>query len=150
MFRQLADLLKGPASKSNPAGDLRQSVAILLLEAAKMDDMFSPLERRVIEKFLTDKFALSPSEAQELLSVSEEKVRELVQLHPHTNACFSQMDESERIHLIEMLWEVVYADGVLDPDEEALVRRLAELIHVPTRERIFARQRVLAKKGLTL
>ena len=44
-----------------------------------------------------------------------------------------------------MLWEVVYADGVLDPEEDLLVRRIAGLIYIEDRERIYARQRVLSR-----
>ena len=46
--------------------------------------------------------------------------------------------------IIEMLWKVVYADGVLDPYEDMLLRRIAGLIYVPDRERGMARQRALA------
>ena len=149
MFKQLIDFLKGPETSINPASDLRIAVGVLLLEAAKMDDKFSTTEHAVIERLLSDKFALTPSEAHELLSVSEERLKALVQLHPYTNECFTQMGEDERIRLIEMLWEVVYADGILDPDEDVLVRRIASLIHISDRERMLARQRVLAKKGMT-
>lgn len=148
MFKQLLDLLKSPEPERVKA-DLRLSVAILMLEAADMDAAFSAEERAVIQELLTNRFTLSPSEAHELLSVSEQKIKTLVQIHPYTDTVFSQMSEDERIHLIEMLWEVVYADGVLDPEEDLLVRKVAGLIHVPDRERMLARQRVLARKGAT-
>ena len=44
-----------------------------------------------------------------------------------------------------MLWTVAYADGVLDPEEDMLVRQIAGLIHVPDKERGLGRQRALAK-----
>ena len=44
-----------------------------------------------------------------------------------------------------MLWTVAYADGVLDPEEDRLVRQIAGLIHVPDKERGLGRQRALAK-----
>jgi len=46
-----------------------------------------------------------------------------------------------------MMWEVAYADGVLDPEEDALIRRLGNLIHITDRDRVLARQRVLARKA---
>jgi uncharacterized tellurite resistance protein B-like protein len=55
------------------------------------------------------------------------------------------MDPAERIQLIEMLWEVVYADGVLDSEEDALIRRIAGLIYVEDRDRVLARKRVLER-----
>jgi len=55
------------------------------------------------------------------------------------------MTPQERIDLIEMLWEVAYADGVLDPEEDHLIRRIGKLVYVEDRERVHARQRVLAR-----
>jgi len=55
------------------------------------------------------------------------------------------MDAEERVGLIEMLWKVAYADGVLDPHEDMLVRRIAGLIYVPDRDRGVARRRALEK-----
>jgi uncharacterized tellurite resistance protein B-like protein len=54
----------------------------------------------------------------------------------------------DRVRILEMLWEVAYADGALDPEEDALLRRIAGLIHVSDRDRGLARQRVLLRLGL--
>ena len=51
------------------------------------------------------------------------------------------------MRLIEKMWEIVYADGVLDDYEANLLRRVAGLIYVPDRESGAARQRVLARLG---
>jgi uncharacterized tellurite resistance protein B-like protein len=59
------------------------------------------------------------------------------------------MDPEERIRLIEMLWEVAYADGVLDAEEDLLLRRVAGLIYVSDQDRVAARQRVLRRLGKT-
>jgi uncharacterized tellurite resistance protein B-like protein len=61
---------------------------------------------------------------------------------------FENTNPAERIQLIEMLWEVAYADGVLDPEEDLLIRRVAGLIAVEDRERVLARQRVAARRGI--
>ncbi len=57
------------------------------------------------------------------------------------------MEPASRIRLIEMLWEVAYADGKLDPDEDVLLRRVAGLIYISDEDRIAARQRVLSRIG---
>ncbi|PKQ01791.1 MAG: TerB family tellurite resistance protein, partial [Alphaproteobacteria bacterium HGW-Alphaproteobacteria-12] len=57
--------------------------------------------------------------------------------------------EEERVGVIEKMWEVVYADGVLDDYEANLLRRVAGLIYVPDRESGQARQRVIARLGIT-
>ena len=69
-----------------------------------------------------------------------------MQLHPWTNAVAEQMTAEARVQLVEMMWEVAYADGVLDPEEDALIRRMVNLIHISDRDRMLARQRVLARR----
>lgn len=149
MFDQLMKLLKNPKPEAEPLNDLHVAVAVLLLEAAHRDDQFSPEERTTIERLLTDKFALSTQECAQLMAASVAASERNVQLHPYTQAVFEHMTPEERIQFVEMLWEVVYADGVLDPEEDALIRRLGALVRVTDRERVLAKQRVLARLGRT-
>lgn len=146
MFTQLKSLFESPKPVEDKPDELRLAVAVLLVEAAHMDDRFGPHEREVIGRLLTGKFELSADEANELLSLSQDTVARAAQLHPYTRACFTQMDEDERLHIVEMLWEVAYADGRLDPEEDLLIRKIAGLIAIGDRDRIHARQRVLARK----
>lgn len=146
MFDQLMRLLKAPEPQRKP--DLRLSVAVLLLEAARQDDRFDSEERAVIARLLTRKFDLNPHECAQLLAAGEARAAEMVQLHGHTSDVFEQMPPDERIHFVEMLWEVAYADGQLDPEEDLLIRRVAGLIHVTDRDRVLARQRVVSRLKL--
>ena len=126
---------------------MRLSVAILQLEAAHQHDVFDERERAVIEKLLTNRFSLTPEECLALIRAGEARAAEIVQLHDHTSEISAQMTPEERIGLIEMLWELAYVDGVLDPEEDLLTRRIAGLIYVSDRDRVLARQRVLARRG---
>jgi uncharacterized tellurite resistance protein B-like protein len=148
LFQQLMNFLKGSDPAEQRAGDLRLAVAVLLVEAAHRDEQFGPEERAVIERLLTEKFALSKDECDQLISSGEATTARMVQLHPYTHAVFEQMDPEERIQLIEMLWEVAYADGVLDPEEDALIRKIGGLIYITDRDRMLARKRVLERMGL--
>ena len=141
MFDQLMRLFQAPAPQRQP--DLRLSVAVLLVEAARQDDRFEPRERAVIAQLLTRKFGLAAGECEALVAAAEARAGEMVQLHGHTSEIFAAMTPEERVDLIEMLWEVAYADGVLDPEEDLLIRRVAGLIHVSDRDRVLARQRAL-------
>jgi len=143
MFASLLRLLESPTPLRPP--HTRLSVAVLLLEAARQDDHFDQSERAVIEKILTQRFHLSTPECAHLIEAAEKHVRNMVQLHGHTNDIAHEMSPPERIDLIEMLWEVAYADGVLDPEEDHLIRRIGKLVYVEDRERVHARQRVLAR-----
>jgi uncharacterized tellurite resistance protein B-like protein len=144
MFDALARFLSAPPQRTAP--DLRLSVAVLLLEAARQDDSFDARERSVILKLLATRFALSESECEKLIAAAQSHAAELVQLHGHTSAIAEAMSPAQRVELIEMLWDVAYADGVLDPEEDLLIRRIAGLIYVDDRERVLARQRVLARR----
>lgn len=146
-FDQLMTLFKGPEPEANAAGDLRMAAAILLLEAAHRDEHFDPEERATIERLLTERFSLSQDECARLMEVSEAASARNVQLYPYTQAVFQHMAPEERVGFVEMLWEVVYADGVLDPEEDALIRKLGGLIYVTDRERMLAKKRVLERKG---
>jgi uncharacterized tellurite resistance protein B-like protein len=146
MFRPLLRLLSAPEPVRAP--DLRLSVAVLLLEAARQDDTFDARERAAIEKLLAQRFELSGEECAALMAAGEARTAQMVQLHGHTNDIAQQMTPEERIQLIEMLWEVAYADGVLDPEEDLLIRRIAGLIYVTDRDRVLARQRVLARREM--
>ena len=143
MFDKLMRLLATPEPPPRP--DLRLSVAVLLVEAARQDDRFDPGERAVIAQLLARKFAINPDECAQLLAAAEAHAEQLVQLHGHTSAVIAQMTPDERVELVEMLWEVAYADGVLDPEEDLLIRRVAGLIAVTDRERVLARQRAVAR-----
>ena len=143
MFTSLLRLLSVPEPSSLP--DLRLSVAVLLLEAARQDDAFDARERAMIQKLLTSRFALSSEDCARLMAAAEARVAQMVQLHGHTSEIAAEMTPQERIELIEMLWDVAYADGVLDPEEDLMIRRIAGLIYVSDRDRVLARQRVLAR-----
>jgi uncharacterized tellurite resistance protein B-like protein len=147
VFQQLLTFLEVRESGAAPKYDLQTAVAILLLEAAHQDDRFDLEERAVIERLLTERFALSQQECGELMAACEAKQVGMVQLYPCTRAIVEHMSAVGRVEMIEMLWEVAYADGVLDPDEDALIRRLGALIYVEDRDRVLARQRVLTRKS---
>ncbi len=72
-------------------------------------------------------------------------MRDSTQYFPFTHAITTQLSSEQRVGIIEMLWQVAYADGVLDPQEDMLLRQIAGLIHVPDRERGEARKRALEK-----
>lgn len=146
MFDQLMNLFKSRSEPvAGPPDDLHLAVAVLLLEAAHRDDRFDPEERATIERLLSDKFALTTEQCAQLMQASEAANQRTVQLHPYTQAVFQHMPPEERVRFVEMLWEVVYADGVLDAEEDAFIRKLGALVRVTDRERVLAKQRVLAR-----
>ena len=147
MIDRMLDFLTGrktPALADQP-DELELAVAALLIEAARMDDQFDAAERGTIEHLLTERFDLSPDALHSLMESAEVAVRRSTQFFPFTRQIVQRISHEDRAHILEMMWEVAYADGVLDPHEDALLRRIAGLIHVPDQERGLARQRALEK-----
>lgn len=147
MIDRVLEFLSGKAAPapSKVADDLQIAVAALLIEAARMDDDFNLEERRTIEHVLSERFDLGPDKLRELFIAAERAVRGSTQFFPFTQQIVKNISHEERGQILEMMWQVVYADGVLDPHEDMLLRRIAGLIHVDDRERGLARQRALAK-----
>ena len=145
MLAQIRKFLSAPDTPTKTADQLQIAVAVLLVEAARMDDRFDSAERGAIERVLGEKFELSAESTRELLALAEATADTTHQLHPFTRMAVERMTPQERIRLVEMLWEVAYADGVLDPEEDALLRRVAGLIYVSDADRVAARQRVLQR-----
>ncbi len=128
--------------------ELQLALTALLVEAAYSDNQFDDAERGVIAQLIERRFDLSKSEACALLSAGEREANRSTELFHLTRIINERLSFEERVDLLEMLWEVAYADGVVDEYEDSLLRRVGGLIYVPDRERGMARQRVLKRRGL--
>ena len=145
MIDRLLDLLSGRAAPAvaRSADDVQHAVAALLVEAARMDEHFDAAERTTIERVLAQKFDLDSHTVAALIEAAEQSVQRATQYYSFTRQINDRLSEEEKIRVIEMLWKVAYSDGVLDPHEDMLLRRIAGLIHVTDRDRGLARQRAL-------
>jgi uncharacterized tellurite resistance protein B-like protein len=128
--------------------ELQLALTALLIEAAYSDDHFAQAERAVIAQLIKSRFNLAQPDALALLAAGETAATEAAELFHFTRIINERLSFEERVELIEMLWEVAYADGVLDEYEDSLLRRVSGLIYVPDPERGMARQRVLKRLGL--
>ena len=151
MFERLRELLGDRADLFGrtiaETDDRRWAAASLLVVAARMDAVFDPQERQAIAGLLRARFGLTEPEARELMSAAEARAEQTQQIFPLTRIVEESYSPAERIDLVEMLWEVIYADGRLDEYEANLMRRIAGLIHVSDGESGAARKRVLERLG---
>jgi uncharacterized tellurite resistance protein B-like protein len=127
---------------------LQLATVALLVEAAQMDADFGAEERAKIIELVERRFGLSAAESRELLQAASEKVAQSVEIFGFTREIKNAFSADERVEMMEMLWDVAYADGELHNMEANLMRRLAGLLHVSDRDSALARQRVLARLGL--
>ncbi|MGV8998017.1 MAG: TerB family tellurite resistance protein [Parvibaculaceae bacterium] len=151
MFDKIKALLtSAPAPTRNGHFDeLHIAVVALLIRAASTaDGQFDETERAAIVKMVGTYFELEPAEVTTLVELAAKDEAETLDLHRWAQAIKKHYEEDARITLIEKMWEVVYADGVLDDYEANLLRRIAGLIYVPDRESGAARLRVIARLGL--
>lgn len=137
-----------PDGASAPKDELQLALAALLVEVANSDDHFDEKDRAVVAQLLERCFKLSHADARILLAAGEREAGHAVELFHFTRIINERLSFEQRIELVEMLWEVAYADGVLDQYEDSLLRRVGGLIYVPDRERGMARRRVLGRLGL--
>ncbi|MBX6324170.1 MAG: TerB family tellurite resistance protein [Rhodospirillaceae bacterium] len=124
---------------------LRLAAAALLAEAARVDGRVDPEERRAVVRLLRERFGLGEDEAAELAALAEQRAAQSVQYFGFVDVINRHFTPDERIGLIEMLWEVVHADGRPDALQASLMRRLAGLLHVSDPDSGAARKRALAR-----
>ena len=138
----------GPLGSDRSEDEMQAAVAALLVEAAQMDGNFDEVERAAIAHLLAARFGLSEDEVAEAIATAEN-------VENHGNLVFSvtrvvrdSLDYEGRVELMEMLWEVAYADGEIHDWEANLARRVAGLIHVQDRDSGIARKRVRERLGI--
>ena len=140
-------LISRKADEPPSKADERTALAALLVEAAHADGTYDTDESDRIARVLAVRFDLSPSEATALRAKGELAQADAVDLVRFTRAVKDAVAHEDRVGVIEAVWEVVYADGVREMHESALIRQLCGLLHIEDREAGLARQRVVARLG---
>jgi uncharacterized tellurite resistance protein B-like protein len=128
--------------------DYRRAAAALLVHVATLDGELDDSKRRALHDILETRFSLDAGATDELIAAAEADDREAVDFYHFTSLLMRALDESGRLHVVEMLWQIVYADGVVSEFEANVMWRIADLLGVSDRERIALRERVAgARQG---
>lgn len=122
--------------------ELRLAAAALLVRATVIDGEVDRSERKVLGEVLSRRFELDTGEVDALIREATQKEKDAVDLYGFTSVLKRRLDHDERMKIVEMLWEVVIADGVIHEFEANLVWRAAELLGVTSRDRVLMRKRV--------
>jgi uncharacterized tellurite resistance protein B-like protein len=122
----------------------RLSAAALLVEVVNADGEFTDDERRKLFGSLQSQFSLLKDEAADLLALAEKQVKQATDLHEFTIELNRHLKSEQKIALIQELWHAAYADEILHRHEEHLVRKVADLLHVPNTSVLAAKQRAQA------
>ncbi len=146
------DLLKtfisetiGRSDAGQPAyaeNDYRLATAALLIHVANVDGKIDPPERLRLRELIEARFGLDDAATTRLIEAAEQSDKEAVDFFHFTNVLKRSLDDDGRHKIIEMMWDVVFADGAVTEFEENVVWRIAELLGVSTRDRVMLRQKV--------
>jgi uncharacterized tellurite resistance protein B-like protein len=127
--------------------DYRLAAVALLVHAANIDGEASQRERDKLRAVVKRRFALDDALADELIDKATLAEHEAVDLYHFTSLLNRALDEEGRAKVIEMMWEIVYADGRRDELEDNLLWRAADLLGVSSRQRIELRERIAKQAG---
>lgn len=142
MLRNLKKIF-GATEKKPAAPSPGLAVAQLLLEIARSDLSVTHSEMQVIRVHLSQAYGLSEAQLDALIENAETHVEQAVSLHETVTTVNTLLSADEKSGLIRALWQVAYADQRLDAYEEAMLRRLADLLYVP--HTVFIREKLTAQ-----
>jgi len=122
--------------------DYRLAAAAMLVHTAAIDGEMSQSERDKLHAVIKQRFALDDATTDELITKATAAEHESVDLYHFTYQLNRALDDDGRAKIVEMMWEIVYADGQRDELEDNLIWRAADLLGVSAHERIALRRRV--------
>lgn len=118
---------------------LRVATAVLLVEVARADFIVQPEEKVRLRQLLERQFDLPAAELDALMEQAEADADRLVSMQHITRLMNEHYDHAMKLRVVEMMWQLVYADGDKDHYEEHLIRQVAELLYLSHAEFIQAR-----------
>jgi uncharacterized tellurite resistance protein B-like protein len=150
MFDALKNFIAEVAGAEAPARsfgkeDYRLAAVALLIHVANVDGETDLAERRRLKTIIEERFGLDAKAASELITMGEQRDREAVDFYHFTSVLKRALDDDGCRKIVEMLWDIAFADGLVDEFEENTIWRIAELLGVSTRDRVLLRQRVAEK-----
>lgn len=146
MLNHLKRLLGATSRETTKQGPERVQVATcaLLLEIAQADSNLHELETLLLRDLLEQKFCLDPESVSELIELAENARVDSPDLYHFAREINNNFSLEEKLAVMESLWQLVYADGVLDRYEDALIGQIAGLLRLSHRQMIDAKLKVLA------
>ena len=131
-----------PSAATSEVG-LNLAVAALLLEVLLADYDVAPAERQQVMVSVSALLGLGADESRALVQEAERHIDRSHDLYQFTSQVNRTFSEAEKVRLLEALWRVANADLMVHKYEEHLIRRVADLLHVPHSGFIAAKLRVI-------
>jgi uncharacterized tellurite resistance protein B-like protein len=145
MFNRIMSLLQGEAEVTLESRFERVQIATcaLLLEVAHSDGHYQVVEAKIVHDLLAEKFNLSAAAVSELVDYSHQQREESLDLFQFAREINAHFSREEKLDVMEGIWRIIYADGLLDKFEDALARQLAALLRLDHKEVIDLKVKVL-------
>lgn len=138
----LDDLAPAPSGHFSPGEPTpRLAAAVLLMEVMRAEGGITDTERAVAARALREELRLPDPDMEALLRSAERESLAAYDYFRFTNVLDEQLDHPRKIALVEAMWRVAYADLHLDPRENAVIAKVADLLHVSHGEYIAAKLR---------
>ena len=104
-----------------------------MIHAARIDENYTEIEKKIIKKTIIQLNQVSPNEAEKLLKIAEKKEEESNQIVEFTRE-IKKYSMELRLKIIEIIWEIVYSDGASDNYESNLIRRICGLLYISDKD----------------
>lgn len=121
--------------------DMQVAAAVMLVEVAHVDNEYSASEQEAIRAIVKQRFSLTDAEVEDLVKEAEQEVKDATDYYRFTRRIKETFSHEECVNLVQLLWEVVLADGSTDAYENNLMGRVTDLLYVTSRESAEARKR---------
>ena len=108
-------------------------IAALLIHAAKTDENYTDIEKKIIKTALVDLFNIGSDQAEELMKHAEKKEEQSNQIVEFTKEIKKYPIEF-RLKIIEIIWKIVYSDDTSDNYESNLIRRICGLLYISDKD----------------
>ncbi|HEC11661.1 MAG TPA: TerB family tellurite resistance protein [Acidiferrobacteraceae bacterium] len=127
---------------------LQLATAALLIEMTRTDHDISEIEQQEVTDAIQSTFELDDEDTQNLIELAEQQAKQATSLFAFTNLINNGFNREEKNQVIELLWRVAYADQYLEKNEQHLMRRLANLLHISHKDYIAAKFRARELAGV--
>jgi len=151
MIKAIRDFFDQRIGRASAPADetrgLQLATAALLFEVVRGDGTIAPAERDALLAAVGSKFGLSPAEAAELIDLAEQQTQLANDYYQFTSLINRRFSPQQKLQVIELMWRIAYADASLSAHEQHVLRKVAELLHVPHGDYIAAKMRARKSAG---
>jgi len=142
LFNRVLEQFSEKATQSNEI-KIELAAAVLFYEIGRADFSVDEVELGQIREALAHTFQLTDAETEELMAEAVDRSKTSHDYHQFTKVVHAQFSHDEKCQLMKHLWRIALADGKIDPHEEHLLRKIADLIYISNADFLQAKHQVL-------